>query len=60
MHTKDGLRPDTEGMSKTKLLLGAAGLLLFILGVRRSVHIDHPAGPAPSPAPEPGRDVTGD
>ena len=28
------------GISKTKLLLGAAGLLLFIVGVKRSYQLD--------------------
>ncbi len=28
------------GMSKKKMLLGAAGLLLFIVGVRRSLRTD--------------------
>lgn len=33
-------RQDEGGHSKIKLALGAAGLLLFILGVRRTFHSD--------------------
>jgi hypothetical protein len=43
MFKKEKGRVETEGTSKTKLVLGAAGLLLFILGVRRSFHLETPA-----------------
>jgi hypothetical protein len=44
------------GISKTRLLLGAAGLLLFIVGVKRSYRLDDQAGSEPrdgaaAPAP---------
>jgi hypothetical protein len=32
------------GFSKTKLLLGAGGLLLFIIGLKRSHTLDEPGG----------------
>lgn len=41
------------GMSKGKMLLGAAGLLLFIVGVRRSFRTDGgDIGDAPPPPGE--------
>jgi hypothetical protein len=33
-----------EGFSKTKLLLGAGGLLLFIIGLKRSHRLDNDTG----------------
>jgi hypothetical protein len=32
------------GFSKTKLLIGAAGLLLFIIGLKRSHRLDNEGG----------------
>lgn len=42
------------GMSKGKLLLGAAGLFLFIVGVRRSFRTD--AGEVQDVDPQPEQD----
>jgi hypothetical protein len=36
-------KPKT-GFSKTKLLLGAGGLLLFIVGIKRSYRLDDAGG----------------
>jgi hypothetical protein len=43
------------GMSKGKLLLGAAGLFLFIVGVRRSFRTDAGEVEDVDPQPEPGQ-----
>lgn len=37
-------RKEEASVSKTKLLLGAAGLLLFLVGVKRSYRLDDPRG----------------
>lgn len=39
--------------SKTKLVLGAAGLLLFIIGVRKTFHPEGTPGGAGAPRPAP-------
>ena len=45
-----------KGVSKTTMLLGAAGLFLFIVGVKRGFRTD--AVPSP-PAPEAGEGESG-
>ena len=40
------------GVSKTKMLLGAAGLLLFIVGVKRSYNLDDQRGTVVRDSPE--------
>jgi hypothetical protein len=44
-------QPPKGGVSKTKLLLGAGALLLFIVGVRKTWQ-----GPGDPPPPEKDRD----
>lgn len=51
MAAKDQKDEPKKGVSKTKLLLGAAGLFLFIVGVKRTLRTDN--APAPQPAPDP-------
>lgn len=48
----------SAGMSKGKMLLGAAGLFLFIVGVRRTFRTDagEIAAVDPPPPPEDGGD----
>lgn len=48
------------GMSKGKLLLGAAGLFLFIVGVRRSFRTDAGEVEDMDPRPEQDRDQVSD
>lgn len=45
------------GMSKGKMLLGAAGLFLFIVGVRRTFRTD--AGDVADTGPQPEREQGG-
>ena len=47
------------GMSKGKLLLGAAGLFLFIVGVRRSFRTEAGEVEDVDPQPEPGQSGDG-
>ena len=45
----------SAGMSKGKMLLGAAGLFLFIVGVRRTFRTDAGEVGDVEPPPEPSR-----
>lgn len=49
---KTGKRGEGTGVSKTKLLLGATGLLLFLIGVKRSYQLDDSPGPVLKDGPE--------
>lgn len=49
---QDDKKGQTSGMSKTKLLLGAAGLFLFIVGAKRSFRVDEPDGAVPQNGPD--------
>jgi hypothetical protein len=53
-HKKARKRKERGGVSKTELLLGAAGLLLFIVGLKRSHRLDDESGRVLHDAPEPG------
>ena len=52
MAAKDDKNEPRKGVSTTKMLLGAAGLFLFIVGVKRTFRSD--AAPQTPPAPEGG------
>lgn len=43
MSTKT-VEPDKQAISKTKLILGAASLFLFIVGVKRTFKMDEAQG----------------
>jgi hypothetical protein len=40
-HATDDTRPDTANLSKAAAVLGAAGLLLYIMGVKRRHRLDN-------------------
>ncbi len=42
-----------RGVSKTGLVLGAAGLFLFIVGVKKTFQVNDEPPPAPEPPPPP-------
>jgi hypothetical protein len=50
MAAKEKKDEPRKRVSKTTMMLGAAGLFLFIVGVKRSFRTDAP--PAPDAAPE--------
>jgi hypothetical protein len=51
MKKKDPEQSDDGGISKLKLALGAAGLFLFIIGVKRTFQMDQEEPRQPSPPP---------
>jgi hypothetical protein len=42
-----------KGVSKTGLILGATGLFLFIVGVKKTFQVNDEPPPAPEPPPPP-------